>query len=126
VRKDLSFGKSNLITLTELINKSTDKTFIEHVSPSCPEMTIIVLAQVWLDEATENKLSQLNRTCFAWLISYGCYGLQGGYFNSFHRKAEKAFIKLIEHTENTSDPKVTLRIFYAILDFLKVKRKILE
>ena len=125
MRKDLSYNKPQLITLSEIKEFDRNGTRYEHINESTPEIAILGFVEMWIKNATINKLTGFKPTIFAWIIGYGCTGFDGGYFNSFHRQTHKLFKKLIEETDDTLDEKKTLQIFYTLLDYFKIERKFL-
>ncbi len=122
LRKDLSRNRTKLITISEMIEISGDVAMGNLISNNSSELALIVLVEAWVKSATVNNITPIKRSILGWLISYGCFGFHGGYLNSFHRKAEKLFDKLIKETEDTQNPKVTLQVFYALLDYFKIMR----
>lgn len=122
MRKDLGFKLKDEINISKLIEVSEDVAMGGIISDNNPEIAIIVLTEAWIKAATVNSLTPLKRSIFGWLISHWCFGFNGGYLNSFHRKTEKLFDQLIIKTENTQNPSVTMQVFYAMLDYFKIKR----
>lgn len=125
MRKDLSNNRTIPITFSEVaqILEKENVRLIHEIEPDVPEFNLISLVEAWIRVAVDIVPEPIKCSSFAWTISYGCWGLDGGYISSLHRKSVNYLEQLMGLSEYPNSPEITLRIFYSLLDFYKMKRK---
>ncbi|MWC29861.1 hypothetical protein [Paenibacillus sp. MMS18-CY102] len=122
MRKDVSRGRANPISLEQLREIARVDGFEAVFGAQSAEMALVSLVSVWAWHTTEGKATKkkkLDCTSFAWTISRAVYGLYGGNFNKNHARANALFEA---YEDKISSPEDTLRFFYAVLDIFKLKR----
>ena len=123
--KDLSYNRDTPIDfsdVTHILEKENVRSIMK-ISPGVPEFNLISLVEAWIRVAVDIVPEPIKCSSFAWTISYGCWGLAGGYISSFHRNSVKYLDQLMGLSGYPNSPVITLQIFYALLDFYKMKRK---